>query len=108
MVFRNINTKLQVLNEIIKCSVDLSVCEVLFGIVNYSFGHRETLDSLNLVILLGKWYINACKISEKTLLMSSFVTLVKDKLKIFKMNYTLTSNLNTFYERYGRLDATLL
>ena len=96
------------LHKIIECFIDLSVCEVLFGIVNYCFGDRETFDSLNLVILLGKWYINACKINEKTLLMSPFISLVKDKLKILKMNYTLTSDLKTFHERYGRLDTTLL
>ena len=55
----------------LECFIYLSVCEIIFGIVSYTFRYRETFDSINLVILLGKWYINACKICEKALLMSN-------------------------------------
>ena len=62
---------------------------------------------LNLIILLGKWYINICKCTQKELLLSPFINSVKEKLKILKMNYTVQDKLKVFEGKYGRLDVIL-
>ena len=90
------------------CSIDLSVCEIIFGLVNFTYGDTETFYTLNFLILLGKWYINACKSGEKELLMPSFLNVVRNKLKLLKMNFGLAANLNLFENRYAKLDINLL
>ena len=96
------------LRGITGCSIDLSVCEIMFGLVNFTYADTETFYTLNLIILLGKWFINACKNGEKELLMPSFQNVIRNKLKIFKMNFALAANLNLYENRYAKLDINLM
>ena len=92
----------------LNCVFKLSVCEVLFGIIECTYADNETVASLNLLILLGKWYINQCKNGEREMQVASFVNLLKEKLKILKMNSLSEIGLDNYYRMYGKLDALLL
>ena len=96
------------LHGIIRLSIDLSVCEILFGLVHFAYGDKETFNTLNFVVLLGKWYINNCKNSEKELLMSPFLNIVKNKLTILKMNYELSAKSDVYKSKFAKLDKILL
>ena len=63
---------------------EVSVCEILFGIVNSLHEVNEITTTLNLIILLGKWHINMFKSLQKELLLSTFISLVKEKEKYSK------------------------
>ena len=98
----------QWLHHIVNCKVNLSICEILFGIVNCPYGDLETVTIINLCILLVKWYINACKIGDRQPLLAPFTSLVKEKLLVFKLNSVLNGSLDTYYKMYGKLDKYLL
>ena len=86
-------------------TVDLSVCEVLFGVTIDCYGDKEIFNSVNLVILLAKWYIDTNRTLERDLSLSPFLNLVNEKLKILKMNYSLDNNVECFYKLYGVLNG---
>ena len=64
----------------------LTVCEVLFGIPNYNCADTKLLIFL---ILLGKWYINHCKLKEKPIYLIEYLSLIKDKVEA--MIYSTTT-----------------
>ena len=86
-------------------TIALSVCEVLFGAINDCYGDSEIINALNFIILISKWFINTSRSLEKELLLSQFLSLVKEKLCILKMNQSLNNNLESFNKLYGRLEG---
>ena len=84
------------------------MCEIIFGLVNFVYRDTETFNTLNFIILLGKWYINTCKSAEKELLMSPFLNVVRNKLKILKINFGLNAKQALYENRYAKLDLNLL
>ena len=85
------------LQNIMGCKIHLSLCEVLFGIINYCFGDVEVFTALNVLILIGKWYINKCKTTEKEPSINPFLNILKEKIKVLKLNYTLKNQWATGY-----------
>ena len=61
------------LHNTILVKINFSVCEILFGILSYSNSEDDVFSIINLTILLGKWFLNNCKASEKTVIFSNFV-----------------------------------
>ena len=69
--------------------VDLTVCEVLFGVISHYYSEHDITLSLNLILLLGKWYINRSKTNDTPLVLAAFVKLLKYTLKSIRMCYSL-------------------
>ena len=68
--------------------LDFTICEVIFGI-----GQRQnpkpTRVILNMVILLAKWYINNCRRNEKELSLLEFISILSNKMLIYKNIYAM-------------------
>ena len=62
------NEVIQWLQNKINCSGVLSVCEILFGLIN---AEKDIFNAVNFIILLGKWYINISRTVERKLVFSS-------------------------------------
>ena len=98
----------QWLYQIVKNVVRLSVCEIMFGIINCPYGDIESITIINFCVLLGKWYINVCKTGEREPKLLPYLNLVKEKLTILKMNFMLDINPLNYFKTYGKLDAKLM
>ena len=61
------------------------MCEILFGIMNFSYGERNVFYVMNLIILLGKWFLNRCKSNGKPIILSDILKMFKDKLESIRM-----------------------
>ena len=57
---------------------ELTVCEVLFGIPN---SNNADTKLLNFLILMGKWFINNCKVKEKPIYFIEYLSIIKDKVE---------------------------
>ena len=62
---------------------DLTVCEVLFGTAIDEKQATAYNYCKNLIILLGKWYINSQRSFNKPLQMQSYLNLIKSKLNVY-------------------------
>ena len=58
---------------------ELTVCEIIFGIPNTN---NPDIKLVNFLTLLGKWYINKCKTTEKQIYFFEFLTILKNKVSI--------------------------
>ena len=58
---------------------ELTVCEIIFGIPNTN---NPDIKLVNFLTLLGKWYINECKSTEKNKYFFEFLTILKNKVNI--------------------------
>ena len=58
---------------------ELTVCETIFGIPNTN---NPDIKLVNFLTLLGKWYINKCKSTEKQIYVFEFLTIHKNKVNI--------------------------
>ena len=58
--------------------MDLTVCEILFGI---NIQNNDGIDAINFLILIGKLFINKSKSNEEPLYFIKFLTLLKDKIE---------------------------
>ena len=63
---------------------DLIVCEVLFGTAINEKQATAYNYCKNLIILLGKCYINSQRSFNKPLQMQSYLNLIKSKLNVYK------------------------
>ena len=61
-------------------SFDLTICEVIFGI---PISYNPTINAINFLIILGKWYINNVRTLNKEISMPSFLKFVKKKVDEF-------------------------
>ena len=55
------NEVLNWFESMINHTVVLSVCEVLFGVIENCYEDNEVFTTINLVILICKWYINSSR-----------------------------------------------
>ena len=70
----------------LKQELKLTICEVIFGI---EFAHSPKAVSrvINMITLLGKWYINNNRVNGKMLSVPEFISTVKRKMHIYKLIY---------------------
>ena len=61
--------------------MELTVCEVLFGLPTHN---NSDLKLTNLLILIGKWFLNNTKMQNKPLYFLDFINLIKEKIEILK------------------------
>ena len=59
-------------------SMNLSICEILFGIPIQD----EGIKPINFIILMGKWFINKRWTDEKSLKLNTFFKILKNKIDI--------------------------
>ena len=72
------------MNDNLEVSINLTVCEVLFGI---PIPNNPDIEAINYITLIGKWYINRNRSNEEALYMLEFLELLKDKMTaIFEGN----------------------
>ena len=69
-------------------SMDLTVCEILFGIC---IDNNESFNIINFLILLGKQFINKSRTNKEPLYFIKFVALLKNKIE----NIIYTKNINS-------------
>ena len=91
------------LHNTISVKINVSVCEILFGIFNYLNNDSDVFLIINFIILLGKWFLNNCKSSERPVIFSEFVKMLKDKLESIRVCHTLKSDLEAFHSKFGIL-----
>ena len=58
---------------------EFTVCEILFGFPNHSVPDIETL---NFLILMGKWYLYNIKSKDKPILFFEFLIILREKLEL--------------------------
>ena len=68
--------------------IELTVCEVLFGLPAYN---SPDLKLINFLILIGKWYLNHSKTQNKTIYFLDFISLIKEKTEILR-NISILNN----------------
>ena len=68
--------------------IELTVCEVLFGIPS---NNNPDLKIINFLILIGKWYLNNSKTQNKPIFFFDFISLIKEKTEILR-NVNLINN----------------
>ena len=61
--------------------IELTVCEVLFGLPT---NNNPDLKLTNFLILIGKWYLNNSKTQNKPIYFLDFITLIKDKTEVLR------------------------
>ena len=62
----------------IDTTMDLTVCEIIFGI---NILNNDSIDAINFLILIGKLFINKSKTNEELLYFIKFIALLKDKIE---------------------------
>ena len=87
----------------ISVKINFSVCEILFGIFNNLNNHDDVFIIIKLIILLGKWFLNSCRSSERPVIFSEFVKMLKDKLESIRVCHTFKDDLEAFNSKFGRL-----
>ena len=63
---------------------------------------------INLIILLGKWFLNSRKSSERPVIFSEFVKMLKDKLESIRVSHTLKNDLEAFNSKLEIYLATCI
>ena len=91
------------LHNMISVKINFSVCEILFGIFNNLNNHDDVFIIINLIILLGKWFLNSHRSSERPVIFSEFVKMLKDKLESIRVCHTFKDDLEAFNSKFGRL-----
>ena len=91
------------LYDITKVKLNLTICEIIFGISLNLHNQSDVLIMFNYIILLGKWYINHCRPHQKQIDVLEFTLILKNKLKILKMLHTLSNNADAFSNIFGIL-----
>ena len=81
-------------------TIALSVEYVLFGIPNLD--NINEIESMNLIILYGKWYIHECNAKGDVLFILDFIKLLKNKLTISKLWYRINQDC-TFENKFQLL-----
>ena len=77
--------------------------EIVFGVISHYYGEDDIMFVINLIILLGKWFINKCKTNDTPISLASFINLVKDKLKAIRVSHILNNNFESFDMKFGVL-----
>ena len=52
-----------------------TICEIIFGI---HIEHDNIINFVNYIIILGKWYINNCRMNAKTIQINEFQQIVEN------------------------------
>ena len=79
-------TKLKAwINKILNTRNDkhYTICEILFGIDSNETKYPVQTRIQNLIILLGKWYINKTRNENKKIIFVEYLNLVKSKFQIY-------------------------
>ena len=74
----------------ISVKINFSVCKILFGIFNNLNNHDDVFIIINLIILLGQWFLNSRRSSEY-------------KLESIRVCHTFKDDLEAFNSKFGRL-----
>ena len=88
------------LGELTNVTIKFAICDIVFGMVE-TYNFRDIVHITNLLVLLGKWYLNKQKTSEKEILFSDFVQFIHEKVKVIRMTYVINGNLSDFMNMYG-------
>ena len=79
----------------------LDEIDIIFGILNPF--KDNFIDVLNYCILLGKFYIYTCKKDGTTICMFEFLILLKNRIEVLNMIYTLKGHDKAFQEKWSFL-----
>ena len=65
-----------------------AICEIIFGYHLFETVYSVTNHIHNIVILIGKWYINKTRIEQEDLFFVRFLYLLKSKFEIYIAMYS--------------------
>ena len=67
--------------------MNLTICEVIFGI---EYTHKCTAIGkiINMITVVGKWYINNCRTNGKEICFDEFVHIARNKIYLYKTIYS--------------------
>ena len=86
-------------------NINLTVLEVLFGLVNLQ---PKLYFLVNYVVLVAKSYIRNCKKNNKNLLFKIFLKELKWKLKLEEMAYINTGRPKVYSDRFVLMNEMLV
>ena len=69
-----------------------SVCEILFGYNIQENGYSEDSHVQNIIILLGKLFINKTRVAEKTVNVTEFLRYFRPKLELYYSSFNLSDS----------------
>ena len=85
VILSNFGKKLEIwmLNSLdLHSNPNFTICEVLFG--NKPKAETQMNKLINIIITIAKWYLNQCRTNKKELNFTSFLSIVREKLNIYK------------------------
>ena len=88
----------------LNAQIPLSRVDVLFGIPQLN---DSLIHCMNLLILLGKWFIHKCALNNKKLFLLEFLPQVKNHLATEEHIAHLNGKEEQFNEQWGLLNETL-
>ena len=74
--------------------ISLTVCEVLLGI---TYDREKEFEILNMIMLLGKWFLNQCKMKEQPIYFLNFLSLLKSKTECLIYTSTFKGENHDWY-----------
>ena len=88
-------------NNVSEVYMNLSLCEVLFGVLNYN--DDNMLHILNYLILIAKWFIYGCKMKDDVLIFHNFIREVKKHLDTEKFIMYQDGKMDQFHQKWDLL-----
>ena len=79
----------------LEVTFDLTICEVLFGIPIYN---NKDINIINFLIMIGKWFINQCRMNETPIYFINYLYIVKEKIEIIILNNSLNDYENSDWQ----------
>ena len=67
-------------------SLNLTICEVMFGL-EYAHNPTPVNRVINMIIVIGKWYINNCRNIGKQICFLEFINVARKKIQIYEIIY---------------------
>ena len=86
--------------QILEIKFRFTICEILLGI---PVENDNTISTLNLIILLGKSYINMKRSKKENLYLFEFITIVKEKMETYKLIWEMYNQDNSLYGCYIKM-----
>ena len=83
------------MGENIEVSFNFTICEVLFGI---PISNTKELDITNFLLMIGKWYINQCRMDESPIYFINYLYIVRKKMEIIILNNKLNQCENAEWQ----------
>ena len=84
----------------LETSFNLTICKIIFGI---PLDQNQTIKAIKFMIILGKWFINNCRSSDKSINFQNFLILWRTKFNQIIMR----KNINYWDPQLWEIDMSI-